>query len=200
MDYGIEDIAKAFKAARERKGLTQRALAAKTGVPQAHISNIEKGAVDLRLSSAIELARALDLELTLIPRKAVSAVRSIAKSAERERAPQSIAAIKELRRLRQVIARFEEDAEASKEIAQIEGALRELERFPLRPSQLRLVRETSEALRSAKVSSDAKDTLRMVLARLRLLRNQAAHASAEPIESDVVRPAYTLEEEEDDDA
>jgi len=49
--------------------------------PRSHISKVEKGAVDLRLSSLIELARALDLEFMLVPRPVVPAVRSIIRSA-----------------------------------------------------------------------------------------------------------------------
>ncbi|MGE0152100.1 MAG: helix-turn-helix domain-containing protein [Reyranellaceae bacterium] len=72
-------IAKALREARLRKGLSQRALGERAGVPQGHISRIEAGAVDLRLSSLIELARTLDLELALVPRAAVPAVQSIAR-------------------------------------------------------------------------------------------------------------------------
>jgi transcriptional regulator with XRE-family HTH domain len=77
MNLGAETFAKALKAARKSKGLSQRALSEKAGVPQAHISKIENGTVDLRLSSLIALARALDLELALVPRKAMPAVQSI---------------------------------------------------------------------------------------------------------------------------
>jgi transcriptional regulator with XRE-family HTH domain len=77
MNLGAETFAKALKAARKSKGLSQRALSEMAGVPQAHISKIESGTVDLRLSSLIALARALDLELALVPRKAMPAVQSI---------------------------------------------------------------------------------------------------------------------------
>ncbi len=80
MRYATEQIAGILRAARENKGLSQRALSDKSGVPQGHISRIENGAVDLRLSSLIALARVLDLEVTLVPRKAVSAVRSVVRS------------------------------------------------------------------------------------------------------------------------
>jgi transcriptional regulator with XRE-family HTH domain len=66
MSYATKDIARALRAAREAKGLSQRELGRKAGVPQGHISRIESGAVDLRVSSLIELARVLDLELALI--------------------------------------------------------------------------------------------------------------------------------------
>lgn len=77
MTYEIQDITTRLKEAREAKGLSQRDLAKRTGVPQSHISKIEANAVDLRVSSLAVLAHALDLELTLIPRQAAPAVRSI---------------------------------------------------------------------------------------------------------------------------
>lgn len=80
MTYANEEIINALKSARGAKGLSQRALAARTGVPQSHISKIESGNADIRLSSLIELARALELELKLVPRKAVPAVDSVVRS------------------------------------------------------------------------------------------------------------------------
>lgn len=77
MAYTTEHIAVMLKNARKAKGITQRALGRKIAVPQSHISKIENGAVDLRVSSLVELARALNLELMLVPRKTVSAVQSI---------------------------------------------------------------------------------------------------------------------------
>lgn len=75
--YETEYLAAELKAARKRKGLSQRALAARSGVPQSHISKIESGVVDLRLSSLVALARILEMELVLVPRKAVPAVKSV---------------------------------------------------------------------------------------------------------------------------
>ena len=80
MNYTITHIANQLKAEREARDLSQRALSKLTGIPQSHISKIESGTVDLRLSSLIELARVLNLELTLVPRKALPAVTSIVRS------------------------------------------------------------------------------------------------------------------------
>src|SRR5262245_18262031 len=81
MKLGTTHIAMALKAARETKGLSQRALSERAGVPQGHIAKMQTGAVDLRLSSLLELARVLDLELALVPRKSVPSVNSIVRSA-----------------------------------------------------------------------------------------------------------------------
>ena len=80
MNYATEYIARELKKAREAKGLNQRELGRKAGVPQGHISKIENGAVDLRVSSLVALARALDLELALVPRKVLPAVKSLVRS------------------------------------------------------------------------------------------------------------------------
>ena len=83
MNYTIAYIAEKLKAARQAKGLSQRTLSQLAGVPQSHISKIESGAVDLRLSSLIELSRVLGLELALVPRNALPAINSIVRSSER---------------------------------------------------------------------------------------------------------------------
>ena len=80
MSYESEKLAATLKAAREKKGLSQRALSAHAGVPQSHISTIESGAVNLTVSSLTAIANALDLELALVPRKAAPAVRTITRS------------------------------------------------------------------------------------------------------------------------
>ena len=46
-------------------GISQRALADLVGLPQSHISKIESGKTDLRLSTFLEIAAVLDLEVTL---------------------------------------------------------------------------------------------------------------------------------------
>ncbi len=77
MSYSTQYIAQQLKTTRERKKLSQRALSARSGVPQSHISKIENGNVDLRLSSLVAIARVLELEIGLIPRKLLPAVNSI---------------------------------------------------------------------------------------------------------------------------
>ena len=77
MPYVVEYLVKALKSAREAKKLSQRALGEIAGMPQARISKIENAAVDLQASTLIELARALDLDVMLVPRKYVPAVKGL---------------------------------------------------------------------------------------------------------------------------
>lgn len=81
MAYINDQILEALREARARKGFSQRELSARSGVPQSHISKIEAGGVDLRMSSLIALARVLDLELFLAPKKSMPAIKSITRSA-----------------------------------------------------------------------------------------------------------------------
>ncbi len=74
MKHSIQHIGPQLKKARLEKGLSQRALSLLVGLPQGHLSKIESGLVDLQISSLIELARALDLELMLIHRSSVQTV------------------------------------------------------------------------------------------------------------------------------
>lgn len=73
----LEYLAETLRHAREAKGLSQRALSTKVGVPQSHISKIENANVDLQTSSLIEIARTLDLELMLIPRPLITTVKAL---------------------------------------------------------------------------------------------------------------------------
>ncbi len=65
--------------ARRMRGLSQTELAESLKVSNANISRIEHGA-DLRVSTLIEMARALKMEPVLIPKEYVTAVRALLNS------------------------------------------------------------------------------------------------------------------------
>jgi len=82
MSYSTQHVYQQMKIARKNSGLSQRELSVRSGIPQSHLSKIESGNVDLRISSLVAIARVLELELALIPRKHLSAVTSIVGSAD----------------------------------------------------------------------------------------------------------------------
>jgi len=88
MHDSIQYIIVALKAARISKGLSQRALSDKTGISQSHISKIEKGLVDLQLSSFILIARVLDLEPMLVPRNSVAMFQTLLSGNKKNRGQQ----------------------------------------------------------------------------------------------------------------
>lgn len=84
MKYATEYIYEELREARLRKGLSQRELSILSGVPQSHISKVESGAVDLRVSSLVAIARVLDLELLLVAKNSLPAVEALLRLDESE--------------------------------------------------------------------------------------------------------------------
>ena len=68
MDEGAE-LGASLAAARKAKGLTQAALSALTGIQQAEISRIERGAGNPTAATLLRMADALEQRLTLEPTK-----------------------------------------------------------------------------------------------------------------------------------
>jgi|CXWL01.1.fsa_nt_gi transcriptional regulator with XRE-family HTH domain len=93
MQYQVQlsAIGGALRQAREAKAWSQRELAARSGVTQANISKIETGQVDPQFSTIVELARFLDLEVTLAPRQASPAIEAIIRSASAAHVPPQVA-------------------------------------------------------------------------------------------------------------
>ena len=169
MAYLVENVAQELKAARNNKGLSQRKLGAKVGVPQSHISKIENGAVDLKTSSLIELARALDLELMLVPRALIPAVQGLQRGlTSRERSPSQTlveSAAKDLERTRkaaQQLTRFFPDA---RELQELANTIKDLQNRRLAASPAEQIRKLLEqieapiqAIKSMQKAQDAVKT------------------------------------------
>jgi HTH-type transcriptional regulator/antitoxin HipB len=62
-----------IRSERLRRNWSQQDLAAKAGLTQSQLSRIEHGA-DVRLSTLLEVARVLDLDIRLVPREMVGSV------------------------------------------------------------------------------------------------------------------------------
>jgi len=77
-------LADVLRTSRLRQQLSQAGLAGKLGLRQRQISDLERGVVDARLSTIQNVARALDLELTLIPRQLLSAVEALQRSGDED--------------------------------------------------------------------------------------------------------------------
>lgn len=80
MHHATEHLIRTLTAARGRAGVSQREVGKRAGVPQSHISKIENGLVDPQVTTLVELGRALGLELTWVPRKAIPAVTAIVRA------------------------------------------------------------------------------------------------------------------------
>ena len=69
----VLDLATALGNLRKASRLSQRELGERIGLTQAQISKIEGGHVDPRLSSVVEFARGVGVEVMLVPRGVVPA-------------------------------------------------------------------------------------------------------------------------------
>ena len=220
MAYLVENVAQELKTARNKKGLSQRELGAKVGIPQSHISKIENGAVDLKTSSLIELARALDLELMLVPRALTPAVQGLQRGlTSRERSPSQTlveSAAKDLERTRkaaQQLTRFFPDA---RELQELANTIKDLQNRRLAASpaeQIRKLLEQIEApIQAIKSMQKAQDPIEPITSDqeflksvsqinrvtrdLRYLRNALAHGlSPSP---QVPLPVYRPDEDDND--
>jgi transcriptional regulator with XRE-family HTH domain len=203
----LQSLTALLIAARRRAGLSQSALGAKVGLAQSHISKIERGTIDLQTSNLVEIARALDLELMLVPRQLVPAVRAL----EQEIAPSLGLDPSELdrdldrlaRRARRLMAQFPEaailsvfagtadelrmarlDRDGAREVRPlvkaIETILDELRAFP---------RDRPEPERAALSEKSAGEISSMTRA-LQRYRNAYIHGER----NSIAAPAYRLED------
>ena len=191
----------ALKAARKAKRLSQRELGVRAGVPQSHISKIESGAVDIKLSSLIELARALDLELILVPRKLVPAVRSVVGSGEAAPRPteSALKGALELKGLQDLVLRLQGIAPGPEQIKQLQrlgAAISGVPTDSLDPKLLEQIRNIAEGLKGIQLqTNDSIEAIRNATAAIQRVRNRIAHRPGGDLAPP--RPAYTLKEDDD---
>lgn len=194
--YGLQVFAQALWQARRAKGWSQRDLSARANLTQAQISRIENGEVDLQVSTLLELARSLDLELQLVPRSAITAVKAAVRSAEERSEERNARTL--LVNLRRLAEAARASAPEREDIASIASSLQGLE--PL-AAQLGKIGATAdlerlrvnlegflsylpaERPRRAKIYRDAA-------AWLKNLRNALTH----PPHAE--RPAYSLDDDD----
>jgi len=63
----INSIAAELEAVRKASGLTQEQLATQAGLNRMTVQRLESGALDPRLSTVLEMARAMGMEFLLVP-------------------------------------------------------------------------------------------------------------------------------------
>lgn len=198
MNYETEHIVTAIKDARARKGFSQRELSAVSGVPQAQISKFENGSVDLRISSLVALVRALDLELELVPRKAVPAVKSIVRSTASPAAIDPAVYAKAQTAIENFRQSVEKIDAPFKDIERLGENLRVLEKIRIPVVETsnfeRLIKQIEQANRSA----FEFEKLAQITDQIQKFRNQVAHISTVSDQNLLPKPAYSLDEEDDD--
>ena len=201
MSYLNDQIFKSLKGARKAKGLSQRELSTKSGVPQSHISKIESGAVDLRVSSLIALARTLGLELELVPRKTVPAVQSIVRKTI------NTDLMNTQRRAQVVMDNYIETINAISNVGRINLPQNELDKLKINiqdishlipkinSPQLEAIASSRMAIEEA-LNSGYTDKIKKAFSEIGSIRNNLAHSKLESMTQSL--PAYSLDNEVDD--
>lgn len=197
MKYVTQEIAHRLREAREAKQLSQRELSRLAGVPQAQISRIESNSVDLRLSSLVAIASALELEIVLVPRKAIPAIKSITRQTAERTVIQPPSIGKEMQQLQKAIRALQINVPTLPQLDELRKAAASIQRLRIDKrfvKQLRVVRNTIEHAQMTnhwKDLSDAADNMKA-------LRNQIAQFEPTTEKRGANRPAYSLDEEDDD--
>lgn len=196
MSYDLEYFAKRLREARDAKHLSQRELSKLAGVPQSHISRIESNQVDLRLSSLIAIANALDLEVALVPRQAMPAVQSMARQSAATTASRSPASLEEIRHLGDTLRELQVKLPARPELDSLRKAYAALKSLNLDHTALARIRQINQTLQANtghwKSITDAAKSITA-------LRNQIAHAPTRQEAPSAAKPAYSLDDEDDED-
>jgi transcriptional regulator with XRE-family HTH domain len=190
MAYQSESLIAQAREIREASGVSQRALSERAGLTQSHISQIESGKMEPGLSSFIDMTRALDLELMLVPKKLVPGVLGLVKA---QATPDMHIHAgqpndKRFARAKRLVKKMKHLYGSSADLDRIEDALRFLRRVNLSEQEMQLVRELIARLERYQASEQAAPIVRDIAQNLQRLRNSVAHAApSEP------RPAYSLD-------
>lgn len=210
MAYLNDQILKSLRDARQRKGFSQRELSAKSGVPQSHISKIEKGDVDLRVSSLIALARVLDLELELVPKKSLPAVKSIVRSSTNADIANTQKRFQqEIEKYKHIVASISEvPSISSGELEKLKKAMDGIVQFKPSSSAVKAIESSRKALEKAVKSSaiyqmenavklEALEAIRKATRNMNNLRNALVHQM--PAQGNTPSsPAYSLDGGDDE--
>lgn len=210
---GIERLAAGLSAARQRKRLTQRALSERLGMPQSHLSKIESGAVDVRVSSLIDLARALDLEVVLVPQRLMPAIQAMSRDDADIR--QDSARHEEVDAVTRAVERLSRAYSGAPQIERLLHALQDINRVRITDQHAKQIDEILSAIKVPKAllrssaaggaagelskSAEGDQWLKKASAAadgLRRIRNALAHG-AEPSPPRAL-PAYRLSDGDDD--
>ena len=193
MSYALDDFAQTLRQARLQKGWSQRELSQKVGIPQAHSSKIESGGVDVRISTFVELARLLDLELVLAPRTSLPALQALIREVEANNDTRTARGVaNRLTSLALRLRKAKPDNDAVERLATLASEITQIAPLFQSPGALIELQDVVRELDTAAETPEAIPVrLDRAVRRLADLRNRLVHAR--PVTQ---APAYSLDEED----
>lgn len=195
MTYKSEALIHSLREARETAGISQRALSARAGLTQSHISQIERGTLEPGLSSLIDLSRALDLELVLVPKKLLPAVAGILASDDVDRvlSPEGGQnAVRLIEKGERLVKKQKALNGSSADLDRIGDDLRFMRHAPLRTADLTALKNAIKTLSRHQARDHSGETTREIASTLQNLRNRIARGPSE-----MPKPAYSLDDDDD---
>lgn len=195
MSYQSENLIAHAREVREASGVSQRALSERAGLTQSHISQIESGKMEPGLSSFIDLTRALDLEVMLVPRKLVPSVLGLVKTRAKLATQIHPGQLndKDFALAERLVRKIRQLHGNSADLDRIADTLLFLRRTTLSDQEMRMVRDLVACLKRYQVGSQRAPVIGDIAQNLQRLRNSIAkRSSSQP------RPAYSLDDGGDD--
>lgn len=194
MAYKTEHLIRQLRAAREAQKMSQRELSARSGLTQSHISQIERGTMEPGLGSLVDVARALDLEIVLAPKKLMPAIRNILDSASASSDVLTSDQRKLVGRLERWFAQHRGGFGSASEADTFKDSLALLRHLPLSAEEMDTFNEATARIDRWQADPPSRQELSRIAHAVRHLRNAAVHRDRDDA---VPRSAYALDEEDD---
>jgi transcriptional regulator with XRE-family HTH domain len=195
MSYKTEHITQQIRAAREARSMSQRELSARSGLTQSHISQIERGTMEPGLASLVDVARALDLEIVLAPKKLMPAIGNILDSASFTSNTLTSKQRNLVRRIDRWLAEGRDRFAIASDADSLKDSLALLRHLPLAADELETLSDLAMKLQGWQSDPPPAKQVSEFARAVRAVRNAAVHRDRDDA---VPRSAYALDEEDDD--
>lgn len=174
--------------------MSQRELSARSGLTQSHISPIERGTMEPGLASLVDVARALDLEVVLAPKKLMPAIGNILDSASVMSDTLTTEQRNLVGRIDRWLAEGRDRFAIASDADNLKDSLALLRHLLLSAHELEKLRDSAMLLQRWQNEPPAAPQLSDFARTIRSLRNAAVHRDRDDA---VPRSAYALDEEDD---
>lgn len=204
MSYATQDLLEQLRAARISLGISQKELGERVGLPQSNIARFESGKINPRLSNLLEIARALDMDLKLVPRRALPVIQGAMRASEMDTNYNDATS----RALHSINA-FQDIASQAKALNvslpdNLQKTVADLQRYRFDHAQFQTLQEAikpAQAIIKRLQSNDASmdNTMRRIREsskKLEQLRNQMVHLTT--LTHPSMKPAFSLEDDDED--
>lgn len=175
--------------------MSQRELSARSGLTQSHISQIERGTMEPGLASLVDVARALDLEIVLAPKKLMPAIGNILDSASFTSDTLTSKQRNLVGRIERWLAEGRDRFAIASDADSLKDSLALLRHLPLAADELETLSDLAMKLQGWQSDPPPAKLVSEFARAVRAVRNAAVHRDRDDA---VPRSAYALDEEDDD--